>query len=219
MKFKFGEYPYRLTTSIETNYLQYKYGIDSFTGDYTETKLDRFVGKIDGYVQDAYNVINRIYFDNLEQKISVKMDCWDTWSADTMLSHIILPTLIQLKGEKHGSPFVDDEDVPEEIRSTSDKTERKDYESDKFFHDRWTYVLDEMIFAFNTKAGDNVDWEDQFHSGEYDIQWKELENGMSQMMTGPNDTHKFDIEGSKVYQNRINNGFKLFGKYYQGLWS
>ena len=27
-----------------------------------------------------------------------------------------------------------------------------------------------------------------------------------------------DYEGMKVYNDRIQNGFRLFGKYYQGLW-
>jgi len=39
-----------------------------------------------------------------------------------------------------------------------------------------------------------------------------------QMKDGPNNTYKCDYEGMKVVEDRIQNGFRLFGKYYQGLW-
>jgi hypothetical protein len=40
----------------------------------------------------------------------------------------------------------------------------------------------------------------------------------TEMRRGPNDTYKCDYEGMKVVQTRIDNGFRLFGKYYQALW-
>jgi hypothetical protein len=49
----------------------------------------------------------------------IKIDKWDTWSMDHTLSPIILPMLKQLKEVKHGAPNVEDEDVPEHLRSTS----------------------------------------------------------------------------------------------------
>jgi len=80
------------------------------------------------------------------------------------------------------------------------------------------YVLDEMIFAFETKVGDLTEWEDQFHTGNMDIQWKTLEDGMSEMVHGPEHTNEIDWEGRKAFQARITNGFSLFGKYYENLW-
>ena len=41
---------------------------------------------------------------------------------------------------------------------------------------------------------------------------------MSEMTKGPNDTFESDDEGIKAHQKRITNGFRLFGKYYEGLW-
>jgi hypothetical protein len=38
------------------------------------------------------------------------------------------------------------------------------------------------------------------------------------MDRGPNDTHVYDAEGAQKIQHRITNGFRLFGKYYEGLW-
>jgi hypothetical protein len=38
------------------------------------------------------------------------------------------------------------------------------------------------------------------------------------MKRGPNYTFKVDREGMQAYQDRISNGFRLFGKYYEALW-
>ena len=58
-------------------------------------------------------VLDRVY----PQINYVKIDKWDTWSMDRTLSDIILPMLKQLKKDKHGAPFVDDEDVPTDLQS------------------------------------------------------------------------------------------------------
>ena len=153
-----------------------------------------------------------------KRKIQVHIDRWDTWSMDDTLAHIILPMLKQLKETKHGAPQVDIDDVPKHLKPTKKALAayNKDGTTDEQFFERWDWVLDEMIFAFDSKVNDN--WEDQFETGESDIQWKTLEGGMSEMIRGPNDTKVYDWEGRKEYANRIQNGFRLFGKYYQNLW-
>jgi len=161
-----------------------------------------------------------------QRKVQVRIDPWDTWSMDHTLAYIVLPMLEQLKATKHGAPFVDDKDVPKELRSTSAPSLSEDDKDcgavDDLYFKRWDWVLDEMIFAFRSKLDDN--WEDQFHSGEYDWASKATEfdeNGkpkLYQLVKGPNDTHKIDMKGLKAYQKRISNGFRLFGKYYENLW-
>ena len=135
-----------------------------------------------------------------EPKVSVKIDKWDTWSMDNTLAHIIVPMLKQLKETKHGSPYVYPEDVPSELRPTKKELTAytKNGDTDSKFFERWDWVMDEMIFAFESKHND---WEEQFHSG------KRL-----------NHTFKIDMKGRKAYQKRISNGFRLFGKYYENLW-
>jgi hypothetical protein len=86
---------------------------------------------------------------------------------------------------------------------------------DEFYFDAWDWVLGEMIFSFESK---NEDWEDQFHSGIIETIWVPLEGGGAEMTDGPSHTFKVDWEGQKIYQARINNGFRLFGKYYGSLW-
>jgi hypothetical protein len=38
------------------------------------------------------------------------------------------------------------------------------------------------------------------------------------MIKGPKDTFDINMKGRKAYEKRIQNGFVLFGKYYQNLW-
>ena len=127
------------------------------------------------------------------QKIEVHIDKWDTWDMDHTLAHIVLPMLKQLKETKHGSPNVDAEDVPINLRPTEEDSLQyaKLGETDPTFFMRWDWVLDEMIYAFDCKAN-----KDEVYM-------------------------RFDIKdriGMEKEQERISNGFRLFGKYYESLW-
>lgn len=151
-----------------------------------------------------------------ERKVKIHIDRYDTWSMDHTLALIIVPMLKQLKATKHGSPNVDDEDVPEELRSTSAPAKEKDWNVDENHHKRWDSVLDEMIYAFECETDE--EWENQFYSGNHDIQWLKLENGCSEMKRGPNDTWTVDRESMDKAWDRRNNGRRLFAKYYNNLW-
>ncbi len=97
---------------------------------------------------------------NKERKISVKIDPWDTWSMDVTLAHIILPMLKQLKETKQGAPYVDDEDVPEHLRKSAAPPSENEWDTDDNHFKRWDYVLDEMIFAFESKQ--NCTWVEKY---------------------------------------------------------
>lgn len=174
-----------------------------------------------------------------KRTIKVKLDKWDSWNADGTLAIVILPVLKQLRDTKHGSPMVDPEDVPYELRITGtedysgqigldlfDDEENKEIEnaSWKITQLRWDWVLNEIIWAFEQMQPD-CDWEDQYHHGEIDIKWevsKEDTEGKPLLYTmgkGPKDTHTFDMEGHRKHSARIDNGLRLFGKYYRGLWN
>jgi hypothetical protein len=156
---------------------------------------------------------------NAERKISIKIDPWDTWSMDHTLALIIHPLLIQLKNTTHGSPQVDDEDVPEELRSTSAPPKEKKWDTDDNHHKRWEWALDEMIWAFAQKIDDDA--ERQFSTGKIDIKFEKVNiNGedLYEMVKGPNDTYVFDQEGWEKWNERKRNGFRLFGKYFESLW-
>ena len=153
--------------------------------------------------------------------VYVHIDPWDIWSMDVTLGHIVRPMLKMLKDKKHGAPMVDLEDVPEHLHPNEEERAAYDVDgtTDSKFFERWDWVMSEMIFAFESlDGGANQDWEDQFTTGEYDFQWKKLEDGNSQMVHGPSHTAETDWDARKAYAERIQNGFRLFGKYFQHLW-
>ena len=164
--------------------------------------------------------------DVVDPKIDyVKIDRWDTWSMDATLSPIILAMLRQLHKDKHGAPYTDDEDVPPTLRSTTKsarKAKKNDWDTDGNHFRRWDWVMLEMIWAFEQLADDDNDA--QFHTGVHDVDWKVSSTDEAgkpllwEMAKGPKDTSKFDKKAYMKHQDRIRNGTRLFGKYYQNLW-
>ena len=216
MEVKIGDYPYRLTCNLHKNYMTKKYGYVDWPTEYS--RLETALEWADDRIQDFYNVFNWLWFDRRKQKIDVRIDPWDTWSMDHTLAHIVVPMLLQLKETKHGAPYVDPEDVPAELQPKKLTKKQKDNgETDSTHFERWDWVLDEMIFAFDSKRQDN--WEEQFYSGEHDVYFEDTGNGLSEMKRGPKDTFKVDREGRDAYQQRMSNGFRLFGKYFGSLWN
>lgn len=179
--------------------------------DYDEPIIEKWSNRLNPICVAAHK-----FLDFVHPKIEyVKIDSYDTWSMDSTLAKIIYPMLVQLNEKKHGAPFTDDEDVPEELRSTSAPAKENEWDTDENHFKRWDWVMGEMIWAFHQK---NIDWEEQYRTGEMDIVWVKDKDGTSEMTRGPNDTYKCDYDGMKVHQARIDNGIRLFGKYYSGLW-
>ena len=204
MRVKIGPYRNRWISNVHTNYMNWKYG--RFDWDDNRNKFENLLENLEDGLQRLYNrTINKILDKRTDQRINVKIDRWDTWSMDHTLSHIVVPMLKQLAGSKHGSPFVDDEDVPEELRSTSAPPKKDKYDLDDNHHKRWEWVIGEMIWAFEQKTRN--DWEGDYYKYEDDP--KEM-FGMKLVWE--------DREGRKAHQERMSNGFKLFGKYYEALW-
>ena len=148
-----------------------------------------------------------------QRKVKIRIDKYDTWSMDNTLALIILPMLKQLKATKHGSQIVEDEDLPVHMRYGDPD------ECDNWVHYRWEWVLNEMIWAFEQEL--NEDWEAQFTHGKpvYVDEEVEHENdGTCYTFKQTNPDYWVDREGIKAYNDRINNGMRLFGKYYRGLW-
>jgi len=70
-----------------------------------------------------------------------------------------------------------------------DAPKSHDYDDE---HVRWKWIMREIEFCLNHLRNDN--WEDQFHVDDY------------------------DAEGCREFNRRLNNGMRLFGKYFQGMW-
>ena len=173
--------------------------------DYDEPIIDKWSDRLTPICQGIQKVL-----DFIHPKINyVKIDRWDTWSMDYSLSFIIVPMLKQLKETKHGAPFVDDEDVPEELKSTSAPPKENDYDTDENHFKRWDWALNEMIWAFEQNLDTNSE-EKFFDHAEWDEKEKDFGKNLHKI--------KIDQPGLKAHQDRKANGFRLFGKYYQGLW-
>lgn len=211
MKVYIGPYRSRWISTIHDHHMIRKYGLE-----WTDNQdwKDRAWERAEDALQWIYNHTINLYFDKRpSQKISVHIDRWDTWSMDYTLARIILPMLEQLAASKHGSPFVDDDDVPEELRSASAPPKENDWDIDDFQHKRWEWVIGEMIWTFEQKI--KGDWESQYYKFEDCVPNPKAKTFFEQIGT------KLvweDPEGRKAHQKRMTNGFRLFGKYYEALW-
>lgn len=175
--------PYQLAKPLK--YL----GIDS-------DKVGKWLDK-ETFVGPLCNWIDR----KKKRKIRVKINRWDSWSADHTLSLVILPILKQLRDTKRGGPGTDDADVPEELRRSSAPPVENEWDTDDNWFKRWDWILNEMIFAFEQLSAE--DWEAQFH-------WV---NGDYKKGKIP-----FNADAYRAHAARIDNGTTLFGKYYRCLW-
>lgn len=125
------------------------------------------------------------------QQVEVRIDKWDTYSVDITLAHIIVPMLRQLKATQHGHP--------------SGTTEEE-----------WDALLDEMIWAFEQKL---IDWEEQYTIQQGKIDWNAGvpdEDGNKTIVWKKE--HIVDWDAKQAHQDRMTNGFKLFGEWYEHLW-
>lgn len=137
-------------------------------------------------------------------KTKIRIDKEDTWSMDTTLGLIILPMLKQLKENNHGAPATDDVDVPEKLRSSNAGPKENAWDTDDLWFDRWDYVMDEMIWTFEQIINPDHDKDFFTHTSN------------PKALFGSDCT--INKEGHDAHEDRINNGTRLFGKYYRNLW-
>ena len=130
-----------------------------------------------------------------KRKIKIKIDKWDTWSMDHTMALIILPMLKQLKETQHGSAQVDLEDVPIEMRMTS--TQEWDDQSVFEFYNESEVIAKHDVHTRWAWVLDEMIFAFEFILDD-----------------DARHSHKFD----QVVEDRVSNGLRLFGKYYQGLW-
>ena len=228
MKVDIGGYPDTWwRCQVHYDYMNKKY---NYEWKDSNTKFEKCLEKCEDAIQWIYNHSINQLLKHRKRKISVRIDREDTWSMDHTLAYIILPMLKQLKGNKHGSPYVESEDVPEHMRLTERETAVFDHGSyDKTlnatdeeieaasekFHAQWIWVLDQMIWSFEQEIdeeNDHKNYYDPYEPGEI-VEEDSLFSKEERLKTG-----KFNPEKCKAFNQRKQLGFTLFGKYYQGLW-
>ena len=158
-----------------------------------------------------------------KQKIEVKIDEWDLWDPYTTIGIVVRPLLTEFVNKKrHGAPNTDYEDVPEELRPSEEwikqSKENKDGEVDDKFHERWDWILNEMLFAFNhIEGGPDEFWADEYWGDAPTMRYRKIdEKGMSVIEF--DEDWECDMDKIREIEARIENGFKLFGKYFRALW-
>lgn len=204
MKVKIGKYlnyygPYQIAKTIlfwkdKESDVVYNFGDWLSGGDCKDTLLSRFCNWL---------------HSKRKRKIQVHIEPWDTWSLDTTLAYIVLPALKQVKAAKRGAPNVDDSDVPTNLKRKKASKDASDYDIDALWFDRWDYVLDEMIFAFEACLDHEAESKFFDHS--------DVEKGSN--VIEQVSKIKYDKKGLDAFKKRKQNGFRLFGKYYQCLWT
>ena len=183
--------------------------------DYDAAWVKRWVDRLAPVSTAVQRVLDWIH----PQIRYIKIDRYDTWNMESTLATIILPMLKQLQASKHGSPHVDDCDVPEHfmLRSYQAPPKTDEWEVDANHHDRWTWVLGELIWTFEQLQPD-YDWESLYTSGTADFKFVKTDGDMYEMQRGPRDNYHIDRVGMDLHQQRIDRGLQLFGKYFQALW-
>jgi len=142
----------------------------------------------------------------------IKLDAADSWSCDYTLAKIAYPLLIQLKETNHGYGFIDDEDVPEELRT--DNGEPIDYANEDDSSGRkekFVWFMDEIIWTMK-ELGNYEDESPDFP--------KDVPLFMSKSKRTPEQDEKVAawMAEMQAHEGRLQNGCRLFGKYFRNLW-
>jgi hypothetical protein len=208
-------------------------------------------------VDKLYNALEKIGVGKVcvwinkkfDRKIKVKIHNYDTWGMDNTLAYIILPMLKQLKATKHGSPYVDQDDLPVELRLT--KREQKVFDEghwnkklkateeeidavSKKFHSQFDWIMDQMIWSFEQELdeeegrksyydpylpGEVVEPPMKHHIIKHDGEVVETDSPFTwDTEEWRRKMGKYNKDKHKIYADRKQLGFTLFGKYYQSLW-
>lgn len=188
--------------------------------------FDKIIFGILAFLEKVTRPINKLW-TKFRTKKYIKVDYDDIWDASTTISMLIVPILKKLKEHKHGSPFVHVDDVPDHLRPTEEPNDKNGW-TDNTVHERWEWVLDEIIWTFEQ---DLIDWEVQYLHNRDQLEMEFVptgdpkydEKGMSSIKFNYQKDHSKpayfrDREGIEKHQERIENGRRLFAKYYGGLW-
>ena len=185
--------------------------------------FDRLVYKAFEWLYTIASPFNT-WSNKRERNIKIRIDGYDVYSADHTLALVIHPTLVKLKEQQHGAGYVDPEDVPEGLRPSEYPNGENGYVDDTHF-DRWNWVLDEMIWAFEqcTKE-DRGDSEFYNNPDQLEMNFVPVDSSKNSgvIFNCQKDPAKpkywVDTEAKKLHYDRISNGLRLCAKYYFNLW-
>jgi hypothetical protein len=142
----------------------------------------------------------------------IKIHEWDCWSVDWTLAQIIEPMIKRIMADKRGIPGCMFEDK---------NIEYTDEEFAKAEH-RWNEILEKIRWAMYEIGHSEPNQPERKRSniGSRRGDWAKF---IQKLKTPISKEEKADLdefsEKSKAYNNRIQEGCELFGKYFQNLWT
>lgn len=185
--------------------------------------FDKLVYKAFDGLYELTLPLNR-WSNNRERRVKIRIDNYDVWGADHTLALVIHPTLVKLKEQQQGASNVDPADVPEHLRPNDEPNDENGYVDNTHF-DRWNWVLDEMIWAFEQcTKDDRGDSQFGHNLDQLDMTFEPVEGSkcskakFNYQKDPAKPKYWVDTEAKKLHNDRISNGLMLFAKYYFSLW-
>lgn len=171
----------------------------------SSTKINQYIGLSEKWEDRLQVVLNACWNERFwnSRKVWVQIDYFDVWDGDHTLALIILPFMKKLKEEKDcGFSHVDTRDAPAHLKKYNKHDEQ---DKERVLQARYEWVIDEIIWAFEQINNNYA--QDHFFQV-----IKESDNPLEV-------EYKVDKEGYRQHLARIDNGTRLFGKYYQTFWT
>lgn len=174
----------------------------NFWGPYQLAELLNKVGvsearcdKIGAYLSSlewVNNICDRVYKYRTREQVVI-VDPYDHWNADHTLALVILPVLKQYRAHAQSFNLIDNADAPPWLRDPHGWTNEDGWHANA--EPRYTWALDYMIWSFEQVVDQDSDawiWEDY----------------------AP-ESHR---KAHAVFNQHIDFGLYLFGKYFRSLW-
>lgn len=169
------------------------------------------------WVKDT--LLNAAYYPTkfFANKRKIHIDAFDVWNADHTIGLVVHPILLKLKEKMHGAAMVDDIDVPDHLKDSD--ILKKDPNAESKVHEKWEWVLGEIIFAFEHIGPKAYSWEREYETGEMGgLVFEDSDHdGFRTVNVDMGDFVSDDV-GKDAVRKRITNGLMLFAKYHSGLW-
>ncbi len=150
-----------------------------------------------------------------------KFDWGDIFDLDVTFAHIIAPGLVTFRNHEYAGFTVNDADLPEHLRYSEpymvdNKYVRPLDDDDVLYKERFHWIMDEIIFAFQSKIG-------QIDTSYMSVPNPHYDPSKQDMYSDEHGLHfnlpkQIDRDLDDAFDDRVRNGFLLFGKYYQAFW-
>jgi len=169
------------------------------------------------------------YQKNGRKKVDIHIDKYDSWNAAHTMAYVILPILLQLRNTSSSIPaeFADIKNEDYSGQYTFDFYKADHSAAFDKCIENWNKTLDKMIWSFQQLVVD--EYEQLYHHGQPKFSWKDTNQTTYNPITKKHEEtyemvddnpgeHWYDVAGHKLHEQKMKEGFELFGKYFTHLW-